>query len=367
MKWISVVGARPNFTKIAPLLRAIDLYNKQSGFDLIKHLLVHTGQHYDNTLSGSLFSCLNIPPADYNLEIGGGSHAQQVGKTMIAFESLCVDEQPDLVITVGDVNATLAGALVAKKLGLRLAHVEAGLRSKEKTEPEEINRILVDSISDVHFAPDSFAVDNLLKEGHDPSSIHMVGNIMIDTLDHELSIAMNTPLPFELPLQFIALTLHRPINVNKPERIKTIVEKIVAYADSGHPFIWPLHPRTRKVLEEIGLSDSLATHPFITISDPLNYHEMLHLNAKAQVFLTDSGGLQEECCVLGTSVVVLRNSVDRPSVLRENGGTGIMTSLENLTNSLDKASGFSRLSFRPPLWDGHTASRIVKILTDSSS
>jgi UDP-N-acetylglucosamine 2-epimerase (non-hydrolysing) len=382
-KWISVVGARPNFIKIAPFSRAVARHNEQvqhggAGVPL-EHLLVHTGQHYDDRMSQTFFTDLNIAPADRDLGIGSGSHAQQVGKTMIAFEAVCEQVRPDLVIVVGDVNATLACSVTAKKLGIRIAHLEAGLRSRDKTMPEEINRLVTDSISDILLAPDRFSVANLQNEGHVGEDIHFVGNIMIDTLERELPKAKAMSLTdvlasaapnadqgsfnlISIPERYVVVTLHRPSNVDNPRRLAAIVTKILKQAESGKVFIWPLHPRTRKCLADAELLSRLELAPNVILTEPLGYHALLRLNLGAQALLTDSGGLQEECCVLGTPCITLRDNTERPVTLRKYGGTNVLVGMDTLTQELDVAFNCPRRPYKPKLWDGHAAERVLAAL-----
>jgi len=364
VKWISVVGARPNFMKIAPFCHAIEKHNQSSPSAQIEHTLVHTGQHYDDNMSKSFFAALNIPAADINFNIGSGSHAQQVGNTMIAFEEVCLRHEPELVIVIGDVNATAACSMTAKKLEIEVAHIEAGLRSKDRSMPEEINRLVTDSISDALLAPDSFAVENLLREGHDPESIHLSGNIMIDTLDAQLPKAKKLPLPLGLcPENYIVVTLHRPANVDDPQKLARIVKAITDEAGRGIQIFWPVHPRTHEKLAEFDLLSELEINSNIILSQPIGYHELLRLNLSAKAFLTDSGGLQEECCVVGTPCVTLRDNTERPITLREHGGTNVLAALDTLAQELSRVLNTPRKPFRPENWDGHTASRMVDALT----
>lgn len=364
MKWISVVGARPNFIKIAPFCRAIEDYNSNSPTPL-DHLLVHTGQHYDDQMSQAFFRELGIPEADINLGIGSGSHAEQVGKTMIAFEEVCLEQKPDLVIVVGDVNASAACSITAKKLGIRVAHIEAGLRSYDNLMPEEINRLVTDSISDDLLAPDNFACKNLLQEGHRPDKVHLSGNIMIDTLDRELQRAKKLPLLQEVQdRDYVVVTLHRPSNVDEPEKLKNIVRVMQSFATHELRFIWPLHPRTRAKLESYDLYAQLDANPHIHLERALGYHELLRLNLDARAFLTDSGGLQEECCVLGTPCVTLRDNTERPITLKEHGGSNVLASIEDLEVKLTQALQQKRSPFRPEGWDGKAAHRMVASLLE---
>ena len=362
MRWISVVGARPNFIKIAPFCRAIAKHNQDSDKP-IEHLLVHTGQHYDDRMSQAFFTELDIPQADIHLNIGSGTHAEQVGKTMIAFERVCTDYKPDLVIVVGDVNATAACSITAKKLNIPVAHIEAGLRSEDRSMPEEINRLVTDSISDYLLAPDKFAAENLIKEGHKKESIYLAGNIMIDTLDRELPRVKDMPLPAGLnPDEYVVVTLHRPANVDDPEKLAKITDTILEEASKGITFFWPIHPRTKAKLEEFDLLSQLEAHSKIILDEPIGYHALLRLNLNARAFLTDSGGLQEECCVLGTPCVTLRDNTERPVTLRQHGGTNVLSTLEALPQNLSDALQTARKPFRPNNWDGQTAQRMVEAL-----
>jgi len=367
VKWISVVGARPNFIKIAPFCRAISVHNQSNkvrGSEAcIDHLLVHTGQHYDDKMSKAFFAELGIPEADINLNIGSGTHAEQVGKTMIAFEEVCLTEKPDLVVVVGDVNATAACSITAKKLGIQVAHIEAGLRSNDKSMPEEINRLVTDSISDRLLAPDRFAVENLMQEGHTSDSVHLSGNIMIDTLDRELPKVEKLALLEGLQEDhYVVVTLHRPANVDSAEKLTQIVDAVMSEAHEEMKFFWPAHPRTHAKLAEFGLLDALEDNGNIILDQPIGYHALLRLNLSARAFLTDSGGLQEECCVVGTPCVTLRDNTERPITLREHGGTNVLSTLDTLGEDLSEALRAARRPYRPEGWDGKTAPRMVETL-----
>ena len=318
-KIISLVGARPNFMKIAPFVRAIENYNKVNS-DKLDHILVHSGQHYDVRMSKSFFDALGIPDPDINLEIGSGSHAEQVGKTMIEFERVLKNENPDWVIVVGDVNAILAGSVTAKKLRIKCAHIEAGLRSGDLTMPEEINRLVADRICDLLLTPDKISKKNLQREGVPEEKIKFVGNIMIDTLEanrkkaEKLDINMivsrnssieNTTHKFENSA-FAVMTMHRPSNVDSREILSRIILFLTKEMVQNMPLIWPIHPRTHKRLIEFGLWDKVMNTDNLIILHPIGYQEMLRLNMGAKIFLTDSGGIQEECTVLGTPCLTLR-------------------------------------------------------------
>src|SRR5699024_10032042 len=299
MKVINVVGARPNFMKMAPIVEAMNAYPED-----FTHQLVHTGQHYDARMSQSFFDTLGMPKPDLDLGVGSGSHAQQTARVMMAFEQVCEDERPDLVIVVGDVNSTFACAITARKLGIKVAHVEAGLRSRDMAMPEEINRLCTDVLCDYLFTTDEIAGQNLQAEGIPESRIFFVGNVMIDTLSKHLPMAEDLPLSRELGLQgkdYATLTLHRPSNVDDPHILRGILEALQEIA-AELPIVFPMHPRTRKMIDEYGYGHFLASEKpvrGIWVTQPMGYLEFLHLNMNARMVLTDSGGLQEETTVLG--------------------------------------------------------------------
>lgn len=381
MKIISVVGARPNFMKIAPFIRAIEKHNYENG-EGIQHLLVHTGQHYDVRMSEAFFTALNIPEPDINLEIGSGSHAEQIGNTMIAFEKVLLEQKPDWVVVVGDVNATLSCSIVAKKLNIKVCHIEAGLRSGDMSMPEEINRLVTDRISDLLLTPDHLSSNNLLKEGISQEKIYFVGNIMIDTLEFNREIAANLTLEKiikenlvhgfslhkNLPDEncYAVMTLHRPSNVDSKEIFSMLIEFLLTEVTNDLMLIWPVHPRARKQLNALNLWERLITHPRLILLEPVGYHEMLRMNMGAKIMLTDSGGLQEECCILGTPCLTLRWNTERPVTLRENGGVSVLVgnNIDKIREEYYNALTLNRLPSRPELWDGHTADRIVGKLVE---
>jgi UDP-N-acetylglucosamine 2-epimerase (non-hydrolysing) len=382
MKIISVVGARPNFMKIAPFIKAIEQYNQEPAtrdrqrFD---HVLVHTGQHYDVCMSESFFQSLGIPDPDINLEVGSGSHAEQVGHTMIAFEKVCLEQKPDWVVVVGDVNATLACSVTAKKLNIRVCHIEAGLRSNDLTMPEEINRLVTDRLSDLLLTPDTLSSANLKAEGVPDSKIQFVGNIMIDTLEANRQkaaaleinkiIADNLldkhfPPPGELQGAFAVLTLHRPANVDEKQVLAPLFDFLNNEVTADMPLIWPTHPRTQARLKQFGLWEKALHSEKLILLHPIGYHEMLRLNMDAKIMLTDSGGLQEECCVLGTPCLTLRWNTERPVTLREHGGASVLVgnNVEKIRKEYQDTLAMNRRPARPELWDGNTAGRIVQAL-----
>ncbi len=385
MNIISVVGARPNFMKIAPFVRAVEKHNAAAAGrpPRLEHILVHTGQHYDERMSRAFFDELNIPRPDMDLGIGSGSHAEQVGQTMIAFEKVLRRQRPDWVVVVGDVNATCACSLTAKKEGVRLAHIEAGLRSRDMGMPEEINRLVTDRLADLLFTPDELSSANLRAEGVPEERIRFVGNIMIDTLETHrcraaaLAVAsilaanrlnegngLSAPPSLDPARPFALVTLHRPSNVDRRETLAPIVRLFMEEIAIRTPIVWPIHPRARKRLEEFGLWADLLGCPGIVLLQPLGYYEMLRLNMDAAVVLTDSGGMQEECCVLGTPCLTLRWNTERPVTLREHGGVGVLVGNEpgRIRSAYGETLKWGRQPSRPPLWDGNTADRIVAAL-----
>lgn len=370
MKIISVVGARPNFMKIAPLCREMDKHPE------LRHLLVHTGQHYDARMSDSFFSDLEIPPPDIHLNIGSGSHAEQVGRTMMAFERVVKQERPDWIVVVGDTNAACACAIVAKKEHVKLAHIESGLRSGDIDMPEEVNRLLTDRISDLLFTPDRGASDNLRAEGIPDSRIAFVGNIMIDTFEAQRlkaaarsvdtivarEILQGIKIPAIQDGRFAVMTMHRPSNVDQRDTLKDMISFLADEVAVEMPLLWPIHPRAVKQLECFDLWNMAASR--ITLLHPLGYHDMLRLNMSAKIMFTDSGGLQEESCVLGTPCLTLRWNTERPVTLREHGGTSMLVGndVDTIRSGYREALHLHRHPQRPELWDGHTAERIVKTL-----
>lgn len=379
MKLLSVVAARPNFMKIAPFTAAIARHNKANPGRFIEHVLVHTGQHYDIRMSESFFKDLDIPEPDINLEIGSGTHAEQVGLTMIAFEKVLKEIRPDWVIVVGDVNATLACSVTAKKENINLCHIEAGLRSGDMSMPEEINRLVTDRLSDLLLTPDRISGENLRKEGVPEEKIRFVGNIMIDTLEANREKTMQISIPqlvdsnllnrdrklngFDFSKPFALITLHRPSNVDKKEVLEPLMKFLVSDVASNMPLLWPIHPRAVKMLKEFGLWELASNHPNVVLLEPLRYHDMLRLNMNARIMLTDSGGLQEECCILGTPCLTLRWNTERPVTLREHGGASVLVgnNVERIRTEFRNTLSSNTLPNRPELWDGHTAERIVEL------
>ena len=398
VKVFSVVGARPNFMKIAPFVRAIEAHNRSVGCgdgdrlsatdavpaprSRVDHVLVHTGQHYDARMSTAFFEGLGIPRPDIDLGIGSGTDAEQVGKTMMAFEKVLDESRPDWVVVVGDVNATCACSLTAKKAGVNLAHIEAGLRSFDLSMPEEINRMVTDRLADLFFTTDEIASENLRAEGVPRERIHLTGNIMIDTLDahRERAAGLNTRDVVRTNLlpasaedagvdladgRYAVVTVHRPSNVDEPGVLSSLAAFFVEEVAPDFPLVWPVHPRAEKQLRAYGLWEKLANAPRVLLLHPVGYEEMLRLNMGAALMLTDSGGLQEECCVLGTPCMTLRWNTERPVTLRDHGGVSVLVGndVANLRAAYAHLGNRPRTPCRPPLWDGCTADRILGVLT----
>jgi UDP-N-acetylglucosamine 2-epimerase (non-hydrolysing) len=363
LKVIIVAGARPNFMKVAPIVAAMK--RRQAEF---QPLLVHTGQHYDAAMSDAFFRDLEMFEPDVYLGVGSGSHAAQTAAIMQAFEPILIQERPDWVIVVGDVNSTLACGLVSVKLGIKVAHVEAGLRSRDRTMPEEINRLLTDQLADLLLTPSTDADQNLLAEGIPAERIRFVGNIMIDSLLGQLDRARQSTARVDLGLtdrDYAVLTLHRPSNVDETTAFVYIIEALEEIS-RRLPVVFPAHPRTRKMISELGLTDRIEKIKDLLLIDPVGYLDFLQLLNGARLVLTDSGGIQEETTVLGIPCVTLRENTERPITVEM--GTNIIAGT-NPANIIKAALGAldhppDRSAPRiPPLWDGHTADRILDALS----
>ncbi len=367
LKLIIVAGARPNFMKIAPLMKRIVRENAfgDRGTARIDALLVHTGQHYDENMSEVFFRELGIPHPDINLGVGSGSHATQTAAILTGFEAVCDREKPDWVVVVGDVNSTMACTLVCSKMGIRVAHVEAGLRSFDRTMPEEINRLVTDALADLLLTPSEDADRNLLREGVAREKIKLVGNIMIDSLIDNLSKARAGGVLEDLrlePSRFIYVTLHRPANVDDRHNLKTLMTGLEKISERL-PVVFPVHPRTRKMLSEFGLL-SPAGHRLVLL-EPLGYHASLRLCENARVVLTDSGGLQEEATFFRTPCLTLRPNTERPVTVTL--GSNKLTRLDSLLDDLEiLLAGPERIGQVPPLWDGQTAGRVIEALVTAA-
>ncbi len=355
MKIINVCGARPNFMKIAPLMRA---FAKRPG---VQALIVHTGQHYDEAMSRSFFDDLQLPRPDVNLEVGSHSHAVQTALIMQRFEPVLEQERPDAILVVGDVNSTIACALVAVKLQVPVIHVEAGLRSRDRTMPEEINRLLTDAISDLLFVTEASGVENLEREGVDSSKIHLVGNVMIDTLLAHREMAEKSDVLGRLGLEpqtYAALTLHRPATVDHPEVLSGVCDALEEIQQTL-PIIFPVHPRTRGRLEQSGLLKRVEAMPGMKLTPPLGYLDFLKLMSAAKLVLTDSGGIQEETTVLGVPCLTMRENTERPSTITEGTNQLVGMDPEKILAAFRHVMMGGIEHRVPPLWDGQAAERIA--------
>jgi UDP-N-acetylglucosamine 2-epimerase (non-hydrolysing) len=351
---LTVVGARPNFMKAAPVHAAF----RRAG---VAHELVHTGQHYDEAMSKVFFEELGMPRPIIDLGVGSGSHAQQTAAVMVGLEKFFLETRPRAVLVVGDVNSTLAASLVASKLGIFVGHIEAGLRSNDWSMPEEVNRVVTDAVSDLLLTPSPDADRNLLAEGCAPESIARVGNVMIDTLMEHLPRARALDVPGKLGLEegrYAVLTLHRPSNVDDPKLLRGILGAVTRVA-AHVPVVFPVHPRTRKNIEAAGLRLE-ETEGFV-LTDPLGYLEFLSLTSRARLVLTDSGGLQEESTVLGIPCLTLRKNTERPITIAEGTNVLVGTDPETIVGEAERALAGEGTGRRvPALWDGQAAGRIVE-------
>ncbi len=360
LKLLIIAGARPNFMKVAPLIQCIRRGRPESNVEFT-YRLVHTGQHYDEKMSGVFFDELGIPAPDINLGAGSGSHAQQTASVMAKFEPVCDQEKPDWVVVVGDVNSTLACTLVCAKMGVKVAHVEAGLRSYDRSMPEEINRIVTDSVADLLLTPSPDANENLKREGIPESKIELVGNIMIDSLVANLQRARASRLLEQLklaPKQFVYVTLHRPSNVDREPALTAIMAELRRLAERL-PVVFPMHPRTRKMCGQFGISLNGAVG--LKVLEPIGYHDSLALTETARLVLTDSGGLQEETTFFRTPCLTLRPNTERPITVTV--GSNKLTSLAQLATDLEDV--FKRpvqVGALPPLWDGRASERVLASL-----
>jgi UDP-N-acetylglucosamine 2-epimerase (non-hydrolysing) len=364
MRLLLVAGARPNFMKIAPILRVLNERNEKDQMNQIDCKLVHTGQHYDYEMSKIFFDELEIPMPDYFLGAGSGSHADQTAKIMKGFEKVCTKEEPDMVMVVGDVNSTLACSVTAKKMNIEVAHVEAGLRSNDMTMPEEINRIVTDAIADYLFVTEESGMDNLLKEGKPKEKVHLVGNVMIDNLFYQLNdlnkedgsrFASNS-LKKSLG-RYAFLTLHRPSNVDIKEIFAGIAGALDEISEELQ-IIFPIHPRTRKMMDEFDIKLDQGIH----ILDPLGFRESLFLWKDALMVMTDSGGLQEETTALGVPCITIRENTERPVTIEM--GTNVLAGnkKEDILRCYREIMRGPKKGEVPPMWDGKAAERILEIL-----
>lgn len=389
LKIINVVGARPNFMKVAPILRAVQQHNSspQAKEVSIDSLLVHTGQHYDYDMSKVFFKDLDIPEPDIYLGIGSGTHGEQTGKVIIEFEKILLKEKPDLVVVVGDVNSTMACTLAAVKLGIRVAHVEAGLRSFDRSMPEEINRIVTDALATFLFTPSADGDENLIKEGISKNKIFRVGNVMVDSLLTHKEKAIKSKILQTLGLQqnssdmtvssdprpYALLTLHRPSNVDDQVSFSRIVEALKVISKKL-PVIFPVHPRTKKQIDSFGLqnifqsmdSSSGIGDTGIYCTTPMGYLDFMKMEMSSTLVMTDSGGVQEETTALGVPCLTLRNTTERPVTVSEGTNTIVWNNTEKIIEEAFRIlNGGARKGTIPELWDGKTAERIVNILMEA--
>jgi UDP-N-acetylglucosamine 2-epimerase (non-hydrolysing) len=379
LRILLVAGARPNFVKIAPLM---DRLADPENAGRVETLLVHTGQHYDEALSRLFFDQLKIPRPNISLDVGSAPHGKQTGEIMSRFEPVVEDWKPDVVLVVGDVNSTIACAVVAVKMGVKVAHVEAGLRSFDRTMPEEINRVLTDQISDWLFVSEASGVQNLMLEGISASKIHLVGNVMIDSLRKFLKVARTSAAlwqyhlvpkgqPNSPPAPFALLTLHRPSNVDDPEKLRSLLE-VMNQVGEQIAILFPAHPRTRDRIERAGLAgyvktewtyEQLYQEKGVYMSPPIGYLEFLHLMSEASFVMTDSGGIQEETTALGLPCLTLRENTERPSTLIQGTNTLVGTDPARiLSEARQILAGLTKKGTFPELWDGKASDRIVNIL-----
>jgi UDP-N-acetylglucosamine 2-epimerase (non-hydrolysing) len=353
-----IVGARPNFMKIAPIIHAIDKANKPK--QLIKYRLIHTGQHYDANMSETFFQQLEIPKPAFNLNVGSGTQAEQTAGIMIGYEKLLLEEKSDLCLVVGDVTSTMACAIAARKLLVPVAHVEGGIRSGDETMPEEINRMVTDSITNYFFTTSEVANDNLRKSGVKEESIFFVGNTMIDTLLKNRQRFIKPAIWDELNLkekEYLVLTLHRPANVDEEAKLKELIDEIIAHSHDL-PLIFPVHPRTAKIIAGLGI-----THPRLHMIEPQGYLEFNYLVERCKAVITDSGGITEEATVMGIPCMTLRENTERPETITM--GTNVLLGVnpKAIKPAMEKLfSGTWKKGSIPEMWDGKTGDRIVKIL-----
>lgn len=357
MKLIHVVGARPNFMKAAPVLSALSRRPE------VVQMLVHTGQHYDANMSDVFFTQLGIPAPDINLEVGSGTQTAQTAQVMIRFEEVVLKNKPDMVLVYGDVNSTVAAALVCAKHCIRIAHVEAGLRSFDRTMPEEVNRLMTDQVADLLFTPSQDGDRNLIREGISPEQIKFVGNVMIDTLVRLLPEA-RLPQSIHLQERFALVTLHRPSNVDDPEQLKKIITTLIHFSRELQ-IIFPIHPRTRKRISEFNLA--LPATDRLLLSEPLGYLEFLALQKAATIVITDSGGIQEETTYLGVPCLTVRENTERPVTVEV--GTNILVGrdMDRLKLETEKVlRGDAKRGRVPDLWDGRASERIADVIAGAS-
>jgi len=368
-----IVGTRPNFMKIAPIMAAVDAWNSRvrdertAATPVLSQVLVHTGQHYDEKMSTVFFEELGLPKPDHYLGVGSGTHAEMTARVMLALEPVILAEQPAIVVVVGDVNSTLAAALVAAKLGIPVVHVEAGLRSGDRAMPEELNRLVTDQMADLLFTTSRGADENLEAEGIPARRVMFVGNTMIDSLERHREAALRRPILADLdisPREYGVVTLHRPSNVDSVESLARLVS-VLAQISRELPLIFPVHARTRRLLERHDLLTKAEAGGRVTLAEPLGYLDFLGLLAQARLVLTDSGGIQEETTVLGVPCLTLRKNTERPVTIWE--GTNRLVDPEDPAAIMDAVSGVLQAPRgstprRPELWDGRAGERIIEAI-----
>ncbi len=359
-KVISVVGARPNFMKIAPIHRAFQKYK-----DSIHHLICHTGQHYDEKMSKVFFEDLELPKPDFYLGVGSGSHAEQTANVMIKFEKILLEEKPDMILVVGDVNSTIACSLTASKLHIKIVHVEAGLRSGDREMPEEINRVLTDAISDLLFVTEKSGIENLKNEGISNGKVFFTGNVMIDSLAYFKPKIVNSDFlkKFELePKNYVLVTLHRPSNVDVKDQLIKLIDVLNTLAEK-RKVLFPIHPRTQKNLTDFGLIKKISKNLILT--EPIGYLDFLTLTSNAELIVTDSGGIQEESTYLGIQCITLRTSTERPITVEVGTNQLLGNDLEKAKKvALEILDGNLKKGNIPDLWDGKAAERITAIISE---
>ena len=370
-KIISVVGARPNFMKMAPIHKEFEKQSAVSGQEAVEHLICHTGQHYDEKMSKVFFNDLELPKPDFYLGVGSGSHAEQTARVMVEFEKVLLQEKPDLVIVYGDVNSTVACSLVAAKMGVKIAHVESGLRSFDRTMPEEVNRILTDHLSDYLFVTEKSGIENLRREGISEDNIFFVGNTMIDSLVTYLPQAERSTvlkLYNVRPSNYILVTLHRPTNVDDIENVEHIIRLLNKLAEK-RKIIFPVHPRTKTVLERLNSdpTDMLNISPNLILTDPIGYIDFLCLMKNAEFVITDSGGIQEETTFLNVQCITVRENTERPVTVDIGTNYLIGTNLKRLEETaIHILDGKIKNGKIPLYWDGSTSQRVVETLVKKS-
>jgi UDP-N-acetylglucosamine 2-epimerase (non-hydrolysing) len=361
-KIISVVGARPNFMKVAPIDRALKHYQ-----DIVRHIIVHTGQHYDVNMSDAFFHDLQLPKPDYFLGIGSGSHAEQTAKIMIEFEKICLAENPDLVIVVGDVNSTVACSLTAVKMGIKVAHVEGGLRSFDRSMPEEINRMATDAICDFCFVTEDSAIHNLKNIGFPEGNVFFTGNTMIDSQLFAFEEAKKSVKMSELGLQpkeYILVTLHRPSNVDDKDQLEMLLQVLTKLSEH-RKVVFPVHPRTRKNIINFGMEEYLTNNKNFLFIEPLSYLDFLALMMKSDFVMTDSGGIQEETTVLNIPCLTLRTTTERPVTIELGTNILILPEADKIQQAIDNLLFSERKTGKiPPLWDGKAGERIARVIID---